>query len=101
LDQFVEGIVDFMPQESNRRGYPNVVRFGRQCKNPKVAEFSIQNVKKNVRRHFPNPRFGVLETAMDIKKHSVVKLLQSVIQDMSFQYQEDLELEQIPLLVLK
>ena len=69
LDQFVEGIVDFMPQESNRSMYPNVVRFGSRCKNPKVAEFSIQNVKRKVRRHFHNPRFDVLDIAMNFKKH--------------------------------
>lgn len=81
LDQFVEGIIDFMPLESKRSLYPNVVRFGRRCQNPKVAEFSIQNVKMNVRRQFRDPRFGVLETAMDIKKRikEIRELLELVI----------------------
>ncbi|CAG2196754.1 unnamed protein product [Mytilus edulis] len=52
LDQFVEGIVDFLPENLFDGRFPRVVRFGRQCKNPKLEQLSIQNVRRKVRWDF-------------------------------------------------
>ncbi|CAG2196953.1 unnamed protein product [Mytilus edulis] len=63
LDQFVEGIVDFLPENLFDGRFPRVVRFGRQCKNPKLEQLSIQNVRRKVRWDFNDHRVGVLDKA--------------------------------------
>ncbi|XP_052100565.1 NFX1-type zinc finger-containing protein 1-like isoform X2 [Mytilus californianus] len=68
LDQFVEGIVDFMPEYFCDVRFPRVVRFGRQCKNPKLEQLSIQYVRRKVRREFDDPRAGVLDKAKAAKR---------------------------------
>ncbi|CAC5364890.1 unnamed protein product [Mytilus coruscus] len=68
LDQFVEGIVDFMPENLFDGRFPRVVRFGSRCKNPKVEELSIKNLRRKARWEFNNPRAGVLEKATAAKR---------------------------------
>ncbi|VDI26499.1 Hypothetical predicted protein [Mytilus galloprovincialis] len=68
LDQFVEGIVNFMPENLYDGRFPRVVRFGSRCKNPKVEELSIKNLRRKARYEFNNPRAGVIEKATAAKR---------------------------------
>ncbi|XP_063433330.1 NFX1-type zinc finger-containing protein 1-like [Mytilus trossulus] len=68
LDQFVEGIVDFLPENLFDGRFPRVVRFGRQCKNPKLEQLSIQNIRRKVRWDFDDHRVGVLDKAGAVKR---------------------------------
>ncbi|XP_071167653.1 NFX1-type zinc finger-containing protein 1-like [Mytilus edulis] len=68
LDQFVEGIVNFMPENLFDCRFPRVVRFGARSKNPKIEELSIKNFRRKAKREFVNHRAGVLEKATAAKR---------------------------------
>ncbi|CAC5383465.1 unnamed protein product [Mytilus coruscus] len=43
LDQFVEGIIDFIPEKELNNEIPSVIRIGNQSKNEAVNKYSIKN----------------------------------------------------------
>ncbi|CAG2215777.1 unnamed protein product [Mytilus edulis] len=53
LDQFVEGIIRFIPERELNNDIPAVIRIGNQSKNPAVDKYSIKNQRYKVpkRRH--------------------------------------------------
>ncbi|XP_063435665.1 NFX1-type zinc finger-containing protein 1-like [Mytilus trossulus] len=69
LDQFVQGIIDFMPETpSGHRCFPEIVRFGSRSKNPKFEELSIKNLRSRVRLKPHFPRDEVLKEASKAKR---------------------------------
>ncbi|OPL33671.1 hypothetical protein AM593_03558, partial [Mytilus galloprovincialis] len=50
LDQFVEGIIDFIPEKAFNNEIPSVIRIGNQSKNEAVNKYSIKNQRHKVQR---------------------------------------------------
>ncbi|CAG2215774.1 NFX1-type zinc finger-containing protein 1 [Mytilus edulis] len=50
LDQFVEGIIDFIPEKELNNEIPSVIRIGNQSKNETVNKYSIKNQRHKVQR---------------------------------------------------
>ncbi|VDI32032.1 Hypothetical predicted protein [Mytilus galloprovincialis] len=79
LDQFVEGIIRFIPEKELNNDIPAVIRIGNQSKNPAVDKYSIKHQRNKVpkKRHARD----VMEAADQTKKsilttRAILKIIQ-------------------------
>ncbi|XP_076070494.1 uncharacterized protein LOC143042123 [Mytilus galloprovincialis] len=96
LDQFVEGIIRFIPERELNNDIPAVIRIGNQSKNPAVDKYSIKNQRYKVpkRRH----AHDVIEAADRTKNtvlstRAIMKIIQGKYIVLNFQQLKPFMLE--------
>ncbi|XP_052076284.1 NFX1-type zinc finger-containing protein 1-like [Mytilus californianus] len=79
LDQFVEGIIGFIPERELNNDIPAVIRIGNQSKNPAVDKYSIKNQRYKVpkRRHAHDVMEAADRTKYDVLTiRAILKIIQ-------------------------